>query len=220
MTPLSALFAVPCASVQHPDCHELNRKLRELFIDRETEGARYANPSPLVLRNSLLFESHFDLFEWPEPCVQQLKTYCLGHLSSLVAQINQYDQATMDRLRINTDCWFHITRKGGYFTTHNHPMASWSGVYCVASGAEAGEPPDSGILSFPNPNSAASMFNDAGNAAMMPPYSFGAMNFKLKPGQLVLFPSWVLHEVKPYLGSRERITVAFNTWFTDTGKPA
>ncbi|MDP1699328.1 MAG: TIGR02466 family protein [Xanthomonadaceae bacterium] len=214
MTPISTLFAVPCVSVIHPDPHELNRQLRELFIAREGEGRRYANPNPLVLRNNALFESNFDLFSWPEPCVQELKSYCWQHLQSIIAQLNRYDAITMARLRIHADCWFHVTRNGGYFTTHNHPMASWSGVYCVASGADASEPADSGILSFPNPNTAASMFNDAGNSAMAPPYSFGAMNFKLKPGQLVLFPSWVLHEVKPYLGPRERITVAFNTWFS------
>ena len=32
--------------------------------------------------------------------------------------------------------------------------------------------------------------------------------------QLVMFPSWVLHDVKPFEGDGERITVAFNCWFT------
>jgi hypothetical protein len=46
----------------------------------------------------------------------------------------------------------------------------------------------------------------------------------LEPGQLVLFPSWVLHDVKPYEGDGERITVAFNCWFqlndvSSGGKP-
>jgi len=182
MTPISTLFAVPCVSVMHPEPHELNRQLRELFIAREEEGHRYANPHPLVLRNEALFESNFDLFSWPESCVQELRAYCWRHLLSIVAQLNRYDAVTMARLRINADCWFHVTRHGGYFATHNHPMASWSGVYCVASGADASEPADSGILSFPNPNTAASMFNDPGNSAMAPPYSFGAMNFKLKAG--------------------------------------
>jgi hypothetical protein len=30
----------------------------------------------------------------------------------------------------------------------------------------------------------------------------------------VLFPSWVMHDVKPFHGDGERITVAFNCWFT------
>ena len=35
----------------------------------------------------------------------------------------------------------------------------------------------------------------------------------MEAGQLVLFPSWVLHDVKPFEGEGERITVAFNCWF-------
>jgi len=35
----------------------------------------------------------------------------------------------------------------------------------------------------------------------------------LTPGQLVLFPSWLLHEVMPYEGDDVRITVAFNARF-------
>jgi hypothetical protein len=29
-------------------------------------------------------------------------------------------------------------------------------------------------------------------------------------GQFVLFPSWVAHAVRPYVGTRERISIAFN----------
>jgi Putative 2OG-Fe(II) oxygenase len=28
-----------------------------------------------------------------------------------------------------------------------------------------------------------------------------------------MFPSWVLHDVKPFEGEGERITIAFNCWF-------
>jgi len=46
---------------------------------------------------------------------------------------------------------------------------------------------------------------------------------KFEPGQLVLFPSYVLHDVKPFEGEGERITVAFNCWFKlkdDVPQPA
>ncbi len=39
----------------------------------------------------------------------------------------------------------------------------------------------------------------------------------LVPGQLVMFPSWVLHDVKPFEGEGERITIAFNCWFSIAG---
>ena len=38
-------------------------------------------------------------------------------------------------------------------------------------------------------------------------------SYRLRAGQLVLFPSWFNHEVLPYRGQGERITVAFNCWF-------
>jgi hypothetical protein len=33
----------------------------------------------------------------------------------------------------------------------------------------------------------------------------------------VLFPSWVFHEVLPFHGEGERVTVAFNCWFRPRG---
>lgn len=31
-----------------------------------------------------------------------------------------------------------------------------------------------------------------------------------KPGRMVLFPSWVMHQVRPYQGTAVRISIAFN----------
>ena len=36
----------------------------------------------------------------------------------------------------------------------------------------------------------------------------------------MLFPSWILHDVKPYEGEGERITVAFNCWFSTERRAA
>ncbi|MBK9657707.1 MAG: hypothetical protein IPO66_20725 [Rhodanobacteraceae bacterium] len=49
------------------------------------------------------------------------------------------------------------------------------------------------------------------------PYAYGPRNFRLAAGQLLLFPSWVMHEVRPYFGEASRITVAFNVRFRMAG---
>jgi predicted 2-oxoglutarate/Fe(II)-dependent dioxygenase YbiX len=59
----------------------------------------------------------------------------------------------------------------------------------------------------------SNMYVDAANASMRGAFASGVRQIDLEPGQLVLFPSWVLHDVKPYDGDGERITVAFNCWF-------
>lgn len=213
MAQIHPVFAVPFGFAGRDRDDGLNQELRALFIERENQGARFSNPSPYTLRNEELFESNFDLFKWPEPCIQRLKEFCWHEMMHMIADINGYDQAFIERLRIGADAWFHITRRGGFFGLHNHPMASWSGVYCVSAGEHDTDQPQSGLLTFVNPFVMNTMFVDAGTAKMRAPFTNTSRSYRLEAGQLVLFPSWILHEVKPFLGDGERITVAFNAWF-------
>lgn len=210
------MFAVPFATASHPSPERLNRQLRELFLAREAQGERYANPTPVVDRNEHLFESSFDLFTWPDACVQELKKFCWGELYRTIGEVNGFDLPTLQRLHIADSTWFHVTRRGGHFGLHNHPMATWSGVYCVSSGGDAPGHPNSGLLHFVNPHATSNMYMDGSVVHMRRPYSTSPHHFRLQPGQLVLFPSWLLHEVLPFHGDGERITVAFNTWFKMT----
>lgn len=209
-------FAVPFAVAYRENAGPLNEQLRELFLSRERHGSTFSNPEPRVRRNQTLFESRFDLFQWPEGCVQELKNFCLAKLYKLIGQINGYDQKMLGEMHFGLESWFHITRRGGYFGAHNHANHSWSGVYCVKH--EDDDPStDSGKLCFINPNIAGTMYLDASLTKMQRPYSLSPLMMRLVPGQLVLFPSWVLHEVMPYEGDSERITVAFNARFRYTG---
>ena len=209
---LMNMFAVPFAFSRCPDQEQLNPRLIRYLHAQERAGTA-VNPRPRMQRNPMVFESHFNLFRDPDPAIQELKTFCWDQLLAVIGRLNGYDLATVHRLQIYNDCWFHITRAGGYFGVHNHPNAAWSGVYCVATGREHGQK-DGGLLSFVNPTTLSAMHMDAGNANMALPYGPQVASIALDAGQLVLFPSWVLHEVKPYHGSGERITIAFNCWFS------
>ncbi len=213
MVQIQPTFSVPLAFAQRKNLDGLNENLRQLFIEREAEGERFSNPNPYTHRNRQLFESHFDLFKWDDPPVRILRDFCWSQLLELVGQINGYDQSFLSRLRIGCDAWYHVTRRGGLFGLHNHPMASWSGVYCVSGGQHDPGADSSGRLTFINPFIMNTMFVDAGTAQMRAPFDMSSRSFQLQAGQLVLFPSWLLHEVKPFAGEGERITVAFNTWF-------
>jgi uncharacterized protein (TIGR02466 family) len=210
---ITPAFAIPFVHAQLPDSELLNAQLRELFLQREAAGEAYANPHPSMQIGRALYESAFNLFSWTEGCVQQLNEFCWGVMSRAISQLNGYDAATMQRMEIFSHTWFHVTRRGGYFGAHNHPMASWSGVYCVSAGDDDADRPNSGILQFSNPHHLGGMFADPANSNIRAPYNLRGQGFKLKPGQLILFPSWLVHEVLPFHGEGERITVAFNCWF-------
>lgn len=211
-------FATPFFSGQHPAGGPLNAELSRFFLGLEEGGDKNRNPDKTPSNQVEIFESAFDLFNWTEPCVQNLRQFCIANLWQAVAQINGYSPEQCQGLRVFVDSWFHVTRLGGYISTHTHPMASWSGVYMVDPGGDPADGHDlGGVLNFKDPRAQANMYIDPGNQALQRPFSHGSINLPMKPGDIMLFPSWVQHEVTPYMGNKPRITVAFNCSFKRAG---
>lgn len=216
---ITPAFANPIASVAMRDCAPLNARLRELFLRWESDKSRPRKSKPTVVIKPGVYESDFYLFGNPEPEIQELAQFCLQNLGYLIAQLNEYSTAQMGKLRIYHHSWYHLTRRGGYTASHNHPMASWSGVYCVDPGDEVPTQPNNGALRFVEARVSANMYLDFGNDNLRHPYAHGDLVYSLAPGQLLLFPSYLVHEVAPYHGERERITVAFNAWVRHMNDP-
>lgn len=206
------MFAVPLAQARMPNHEQLNAELRALVLAREHDP-HVANRTPSLKQQPGVFESQFDFFSWPERAVRTLRDFCWTELGRVVQMLNGYSPAQMAKLRIYSHTWFHVTRAPGFVIAHTHPMASWSGVYCVDPGDTPSDRPESGVLRFHNPHYYSNMFLDPGNARLQAPFHHGTWSIALQPGQLVLFPSWVSHEVLPFHGVGERITIAFNCWF-------
>jgi len=209
---ITPAFAAPLIETRHPEPEPLNQALRALFLEREGPEIQPQPPTPTLKHN--VFESHFSLFSWPDDCVQALKRFVIGSVVRVVSELNGYSNAQMQQLQVSNHSWFHITRRGGYASVHNHPMAAFSSVYCVSPGDDEGaRNPDNGVLRFLDARPAASMYLDPGNMHLRRPYGHGSINYRLQAGQLVIFPSHLMHEVAPYHGQSERITVASNFWF-------
>jgi uncharacterized protein (TIGR02466 family) len=106
-----------------------------------------------------------------------------------------------------TDCWVNIMRRGAVHALHLHPLSTLSGVYYVA--VPAGAPG----LKFEDPRLERFM--------AAPPRARSAsrmnrhwVNIKARPGRLVLFESWLRHEVLAHAEARERVSISFNySWF-------
>lgn len=212
MAQICPVFAVPLGQAHHPEPDELNVSLKRLLLAREADPG-CANPNPSLQQQPGVFESKFNLFSWPDACVQALRQFCWSELGQLIQALNGYSAEDMARLQIFSHTWFHVTRHGGFVIAHTHPMAAWSGVYCVAPGERPVDRPESGVLRFHNPHFYSNTFLDPGNAKLTAPFHHGTWNMPLQAGQLVMFPSWLSHEVLPFYGSDERITIAFNCWF-------
>lgn len=210
---LNPIFSVPFYQTKFDDVDTLNAKLKQLFIQKEQEGDAHRNVGAFVNQPEGLYESKFNLFDWQYAEIKELEKKCWTSLYGLIGEINRYDRDTLLRLHIKAESWFHIMRKHSYFSTHCHPMASWSGVYCVDPGDQVSSDSRSGRLEFINPFPAASTYVDMANVRLTGIYETNHVGIQLQAGQLVIFPSWLQHQVLPYLGEKERITVAFNASF-------
>jgi putative 2-oxoglutarate-Fe(II)-dependent oxygenase superfamily protein len=205
-------FAVPFGEARLPGCQRLNRQLEALFLARQTD--EYRNPTPTHLPQQEMFESRFNLFLWPEACVQELRTFMLNCVAQTVAEASDLQPTEVARLQIHNHTWFHVTRYAGSFVAHNHPLASWSAVYCVRAGERAASQPASGVLRFIDTRLGADTYLDISNRRLRAAFALRCKEVRLEEGQVIVFPSFAFHEVAPFYGRDTRITVATNCWFT------
>lgn len=114
------------------------------------------------------------------------------------------DPATL-RLRISG--WMNINYQHAYNAPHTHPGAHWSGVYYVKQPAV--ETGNSGMIEFLDPRT------DLPNWRILGAKTF-RMKRKMRPqaGEIVLFPSYLVHWVYPNETDEERVTIAFNATFS------
>ena len=208
---LHQLFSVPILEFVHPEADSLCPALRDFFLAREDDDHRDD-----IARDTQfggVYESRFDLFYWKDPEIQPLIQFVHGSLAGAVAQLNGYGQREMDQLRFEYHAWYHITRAGGFQGNHNHPNASWSGIFCIDPGQPKSDPRE-GTVRFYDPKVNADYYLDPGNQNLKMPFRLGPMEIRHEAGKLWLFPSYLMHEVFPYQGERPRCIVAFNCWIS------
>ena len=210
MITVTDLFSTAMAEARLPDHEGLCGELAELFLRREAEDQQVRNETQRATQFGPLFESRFDLFRWPEPPVKKLAHFCHASLAQLIRQLSSYSDEALGKLRFDYHSWFHVTRKGGFQGLHNHQNASWSGIFCVDPGDSPADRPDSGLVRFHDPRVCSWYHAEAGNLGLNMPYRHGGFDVSHHAGRLVMFPSFLMHEIFPYQGERPRIVVAFN----------
>jgi len=209
---IDLLFATPLYKVKPEGAEKMNAEIETLILSLETADNRKEN-SPQAM-HSQVFESDFDFLNRSEPVVQEFKEVIYSHLAGFVKSTNQLDEKDLSALKFNSHCWFHVTRKGGYFQPHNHPNASWSLVYFVNRGDEdVVDEKAAGHIAFDDPRPQASSYMDISNDNMSRQMTFDSVRIRPKNGEMIIFPSYLVHWVEPYMGDTPRITIAANFWF-------
>ena len=102
-----------------------------------------------------------------------------------------------------TDCWANVMPAGTVHSLHLHPGSVISGTYYVSV------PKGAGALKFEDPRLASQMATPPRRSNA--PEAFQSfVSVPARDGDLVLFESWLRHEVPPARFSGERISISFN----------
>jgi uncharacterized protein (TIGR02466 family) len=201
-----ALFAtqVYTAAWNDAGARSLNsRLLRECLQLRSDDGAgrawsRSGYPGGYTSYNSLCRMQQLS------PTFAALERRINAHVKKFSARLELDLQA---RALTMTDCWVNIMPRGVVHGLHLHPHATISGTYHVQT------PRGCAGLKLEDPRLDRYMAAPP-RAADARPENQSWVTLPAVARQLVLFESWLRHEVPPNLSERERISISFNyNWF-------
>lgn len=196
------LFATPVAAVELPDTEARNRELTEIILAR-----RASNPT-VQASNAGGWHSDREIAEWGGKRIQEVLDAARSVADRLVA--DRHGKPV--RPEWKTIAWANVNGPGDSNVCHYHAGSFWSGTYYVEDGGCAADPALGGEFEMLDPRGPGpAMYAPALKFAGEDGASVGAAEtIRPKPGLLFLFPSWLLHQVRPYRGTGLRISIAFN----------
>lgn len=191
-------FSTPLVRFELDDSAALNADLLSagMAMRAESEGANKSNRGGWHSSGNLFGEKH--------DCFQTLRK--AAEEAVWQATLSVGAKVDIDTLDMKLFAWMNMNPTGGFNAPHTHPGAHWSGVYYVhqpESGSDT-----AGMIEFMDPRS------DLPNWRILKAPCF-RLKKKLRPkaGEMILFPSYLLHWVYPNESGDERVSIAFNATF-------
>ena len=198
---VNILFGTPIVVVELPDAPALNAAFATTIFEREKShpGTQHSNLGG--------WQSDWEMDRWGG--APAIKLLAIGR--------NTANRVTTDRqgkpvsIAWKANMWANVNRTGHGNEFHSHPGSFWSAVYYVDDGGIDGDPSLGGELEFMDPRG-------PGPAMYAPQLAYGSAGLSVganeivrpKSGRMVMFPAWLLHQVRPYKGRAQRISIAFN----------
>jgi uncharacterized protein (TIGR02466 family) len=196
------MFATPSAVLDVPDAATLNADLRKAIDAREKThpGTQHSNLGG--------WQSDWEMDRWGGAPAVKLAAIARNAASKLTVDRTGKPMSIAWKLNM----WANINRAGHANEFHSHPGSFWSGVYYVDDGGISADPSLGGELEFMDPRGPGPAMYAPHLAFAMPGGLSVGANETVPPrtGRMVMFPAWLLHQVRPYRGTRERVSVAFN----------
>ncbi len=205
------LFATPVVIVHVPDAAALNAALKDTILKR-------AEAAPSTDHSNLGgWQSDWDMMDWGGPATAKV----LDLAKQTAGRMTQTRAGQPTNIEWAHNIWANVNRYGNANEGHIHPGSVWSGTYWVETGGAEADPTLGGEFELYDPRGAAPAMLAPDLVPAVPgAVSMGASEMiPPRAGDMLLFPSWVRHAVRPYRGDQVRISIAFNFWPATAPRP-
>lgn len=147
------------------------------------------------------YTSYASLNDLPtrDPAFGQLRKLLVGHAAAFAREC-AFDLSRKPRL---DSLWVNLLQSGGRHSGHIHPHSIVSGTLYVEV------PANSGPIGFEDPRLPMMMAAPL-RRADAPEESQTFVTVEPRAGLLLMWESWLRHEVRPATGKGERLSVSFN----------
>ncbi|HET9337000.1 MAG TPA: TIGR02466 family protein [Sphingomicrobium sp.] len=172
---------------------DLAHSIRALATDDEA-GKRWSRD-----KGYRGYTSYASLDDLPrrDPAFGELKRVLTRHAAAFAKELAWDVKPKLDSL------WVNLLKAGGYHSAHIHPHSILSGTFYVAV------PTGSGDIRFEDPRLAMMMAAPV-RREDAPEELRSFVTVAPRPGLLLMWESWLRHEVLPGKGGGERLSVSFN----------
>lgn len=202
--------------IHHSPCEELNRELARLILEQEEKVVRRGMPTPVAgLQEGLTTHwLEYNVLKWDNWAARKLRELVLAGAREYFRRFGG-DPDHPDYKIVGISCWANALRHGGALQIHHHDPGFISAHYNVQSGNDEetlARHSDSGHTIYYRPGFIERSHGGDQAGPTSPWDSEWFVSHPPEEGRLIFFPSYVRHEVRPYVGPTERITIAMDVY--------
>ncbi|ATE63448.1 TIGR02466 family protein [Rhizorhabdus dicambivorans] len=201
-----SLFETPLLADMLPGHETINPQLAATIRARRAQ-----DPAGMQRSNRLGWHSDTAMLDWGGPAFRPLIERAIAIANAQTVDIRPKGATPFSWY---AEAWANVSAHGGSNQFHCHAGAYWSAVYYVDDGyAGSADRALGGELTLEDPRMPAMLMEQPGLRLRPRPEDPLAEPDQLvrpRSGQLLMFPAWLRHGVRPYLGPGERISIAIN----------
>ena len=188
-------------------------KMTDKIIDDKKSESHGQSLAGVIDKELRVYKSDMDEFG-----VDQMLESCLRSYITHCAKVHLMFQETWTYASEVNSAWVVSQYENEYNPIHNHTGCDVSGVIYLKTPDVKGRRNIESKKGRPDNDSDISFVHSAIGNRNFDVLEKGIITMTPQPGQMVMFPSYLLHTVYPFIGKEERRCIAFNGTYRITNE--